>query len=144
MRALLLLIGAIAIVAGSFFGTLFVYDYLYQLPYPDNVRAAHATAVKEAMEKYRVAKGGYPAYSGPLEGLKRELVSGGFIGAVPLDPVYASDPTNGYQIAANSTAYGLLVHLKNATDYLPANSACMTGVKFDGVGWWGNPPKCPF
>ena len=138
MRKLLYFVGGIAILAGSFFGTLWIYDTFLQLPYPDNLRANDATAVKAAMERYRAAKGTYPpSYGGPLSGFT-ELVAGGFIKALPVDPVF-SEPNSGYLLASNKSAYGLLVHLK-----YPTNSVCMTGVNFEGVGWFNNPPKCPF
>jgi hypothetical protein len=144
-RLALRAIGGLAIVAVFFFGTVFVLDYFY-LPYPDYVRASHAKDIKIALEKYKAAKGRYPATfpSNPLTDIRKDLVGGGFIGALPSDPIYGDAVSSGYMYASGGASYGLLVHLKYATGNIPAGGVCLTGVGFAATGWWGNPPACPF
>jgi hypothetical protein len=55
MRKLVLALGVVAILAGSFFGTLFIFDRMDAAE-----RAEHAQIIKTALEKYRSARGSYP------------------------------------------------------------------------------------
>jgi hypothetical protein len=140
-RVLVRIIGGIAIVAISFFGTLFTLDYLD----PDSVRATHAKSVKAALEKYRSAKGAYPFPfpDNPLTDLKKVLVDGGYLVAIPDDPVFGAKDKDRYRYVSNSGKnYGLLFHL--STGKTPSGSTCLTGVGTAGYGFWGQQPECPF
>jgi hypothetical protein len=138
-------IGGIAVVAISFFGTLFALDYFY-LPYPDYVRANDARMMKVVLEKYRSANGHYPSpYPGnPLTDLDKDLVGGGFIARLPSDPVYGAGVGGEYLYASDGVKYGLLLHFKFAAGQIKAGGVCLTGVGYAGSGWWGQPPDCPF
>lgn len=143
LRRLMLFIGALAIVASFFFGTLFVIDWMDTLPFPDSARADHARSIKTALEAFRASKGQYPTPAGdvPLTDLKKDLVDGKFIAAIPKDPTAGFGP-NQYRYVSTGAAYGLLFHLQFPTGKIPAGGACLTGVATQG--WWGNPPACPF
>jgi hypothetical protein len=144
-RILFYAVGGFGIVAAFFFATSWALDYFY-LPYPDYVRASDARALKEALAKYKAAKGSYPATfpSNPLSDIKKQLVDGGFIRSLPRDPVYGDTVNGGYLYVSGGPSYGLLVHLKYATGNISAGGVCLTGVGFEGTGWWNNPPPCPF
>src|SRR3954452_12001910 len=88
-------IGAVAIIAIFFFGTLFTLDYFG----PDSVRATHAKSIKAALEAYRQTRGNYPYPfpDNPLTDLKKELVDGGFLKVIPKDPVFGEGSANQYR-----------------------------------------------
>lgn len=139
MRALLTwFIGGTAIVVGSFFGTLPLIDYLY----PNYLRVAQITTVKDALERYRTARGKYPNYPGnPLTDLKPDLT--GFISTIPKDPVFGTSGTEQYYYASDGQQkYAILVHLNNPAT--ASTNACLTGVNFADAGWWPGAPPCAF
>jgi hypothetical protein len=135
--------GALAIVLIFFFGTLLTLDWWNTLPYPDSVRAEHASSIKAALERYRAARGHYPAPFGdnPLTDLKNELVDGHFVAAIPKDPIWGLGEKQ-YRYVSVGEGYGLLFHLQYANGKIPEGGSCITGVATQG--WWGNPPFCPF
>jgi hypothetical protein len=143
-RRLLLLAGACAIVAASFFGTLLVLDHW---PYKnrDSLRASDARALKSALEKFHAAHGNYPQPfpANPVTDLKAALVDGGYLPSIPDDPLWGRTE-NQYYYVSGGPSYGLLFHLEAANGKIPAGGRCITGVGTAGTGWWGQPPDCPF
>ncbi|MDO8398903.1 MAG: hypothetical protein Q7T45_13890 [Bradyrhizobium sp.] len=149
MRKILLSLGAIAILTASFFGTLWILDKIDPEPPsssavrpsgPDLVRVEHAKTVKAALEKYRSARGSYPApFTGnPLSALKPHLVDTGYLKAIPEDPDPAPGTSKQYSYASDKgTVYGLSLIMKSG-------GRCVTGVGASGRGWWSNAPDCPF
>lgn len=123
------------IVLGSFFGTLYVIDhypgYYTESQLRDRQRASETASIREALEKYKAAKGAYPSpfSDNPLSDLKKALVDGGYLRSIPVDPETGKE----YRYVSLGGAYGLLVP-----------TGCMTGVKAAKTGWWGQPPDCPF
>ena len=138
------IIGGAAVVAAFFFGTLFILDQWDRLPFPDSVRADHARSIKSALEAYRAAKGNYPVpfSDNPLTDLKKELVDGKFIAAIPQDPTWGLT-ANQYRYVStpDGKSYGLLFHLQFPVGKIAGGGACATGMP---LGWWGGAPACPF
>jgi hypothetical protein len=142
-RRLFVVLGAFAVVAGSFFGTLFVLDH-WPIKSRDAIRAEDAKSLKLALEKYRAAHQGYPVLPGnPITDLKSFLVDGGYISSIPDDPLWGTTD-NRYRYASVGSSYGLLFHLESSTGKIAAGGNCITGVGTNGVGYWGPPPDCPF
>jgi hypothetical protein len=146
-KPVVLAVGGAAVVAISFFGTLFILDHVRYptLQYPDSVRAAHAASLKTALERYRSAQGSYPF---PFPGnsvidLKKQLVDGKYLDAIPKDPDPNPD-TQYHYVSNDGKVYGLLFYLKFPVGNIPAGGGCVTGVGTAGSGWWGQPPECPF
>jgi hypothetical protein len=143
------IIGGLAVVVVSFFGTLLLmdsFDTPDSLDSIDRVRAGHARSIKAALASYKAKRGNYPfPFAGsPLSDLKKELVDGGFLPAIPFDPGDLPDKRYRY-IAPDGTAYGLLFHVQPRDGKNPADSTCITGVEPAGGRWWGgSPPPCPF
>jgi hypothetical protein len=143
--------GALAIVAAFFFGTLFILDRQdspaipASPPPPDSVRASHAKQLKAALEAYRVARGHFPAPFGDnaVTDLKKDLVDGKFLAAIPQDPVWKLGD-NQYRYVSSGKSYGLLFHLQLPTGKIPAGGTCLTGVGTEGSRWWNDAPDCPF
>jgi len=143
----LFVIGGIAVCASSFFVTLFVLNYYDNNRPRDSIRVEHAKVLKTALEKYRSARGKYPApfLDNVIFDLKGELVDGGFLASMPQDPFWETSTGNQYRyVSADGTTYGLLFHLESADGKIPAGGKCLTGVGTAGTGWWGQPPDCPF
>lgn len=98
MQRLAIAIGSLAILAASFFGTLYFLDSLnYQTM--DSIRIEHAKALKAALEKFRAAHGRYPPSTpdGDLAALRVPLVDGGFVANLPVDPYWKSGRVNKYR-----------------------------------------------
>jgi len=130
--------GAIAVVAVSFFITLIVLDYIgYPAPTPDQMRASNAKQIMAALEKYRAAKGAYPVLAGSdsvITELRKPLVEGKFIAAIPADPPDA-EPI--HYATYDGQSFGLLVFQNN--------KGCLIEVRAPHtMGWWGQPPYCKF
>jgi hypothetical protein len=144
-RPLLLVLGVCAVAAASFFGTLFVLDYLRYGVDRDQIRAEDAASLKAALAKYRAVHGSYPSFpDNPVSDLKTALVLGGlYISSIPDDPLWAKSDKQ-YRYAGSGTSYGLLFHLEKDQGKILAGGACLTGVGTAGVGYWGSPPDCPF
>jgi hypothetical protein len=137
-RILLLIIGALAIVAVFFFGTLFLIDvYRPNSATPEGrnaIRAQHAAQIKAGLEGYRKAHGAVPIFpDNDVDDLKPALVAGGFVPAIPSDPL----PGWKYRYASvDGKAYGLLFKTE------PTGANCLSGTR--GYGYWADPPACPF
>jgi hypothetical protein len=142
--ALLQILGAFAVVATSFVGTLFVLDYLRYGMDRDQIRAEDAKSLKSALARYRAVHGSYPVFPGnPVSDLKTALVFEGYTSAIPDDPLWGKSDKQ-YHYASVGTSYGLLFHLEKAIGKIPAGGICMTGVGTAGSGYWDEPPDCPF
>jgi hypothetical protein len=138
MRRLVLALGAVAILAGSFFGTLFILDRMGSLN-PDSIRAEHAKMIKVALEKYRSARGTYPFpfWDNAVSDLKPLLVDTGYLEAIPEDPAPTGAAKQYRYASPDGKIFGLLFPLK-----LAAGGKCLTGV--GSRGFWSNAPDCPF
>ncbi len=135
MSILVKIAGAITIVVVSFFVTLTILDYSPPLT-PDQVRASNAKQIMAAVEKYRAAKGAYPvlpAVDSVAFELRKPLVEGNFIAAVPTDP---SDAEATRYVSVDGKSFGLKV-IQNKT-------SCLIEVRAYKSGWWGQPPPCQF
>jgi hypothetical protein len=139
MWRLTLAIGGIGLLAASFFGTLFLLDSASFQSF-DAQRTAHAKSLKSAIEKYRSVHGKYPA---PFPGndvaeLKNELVGGGFISKIPVDPYWKDGRINKYRYRSDGNSYSLLLHFELGP--------CQTGVGPITKNTWDghNVLQCPF
>lgn len=145
MRPLFRIIGGLAIVMIFFWGTLFALDAFNGAPAKNRLRIDHVRQLADAIEKYRQTRGTYPAVSGSVDDLKKDLVDGGFLTSIPNDPDKAS--TGGqYRYVGGAGFYGLLVKLEAEPSLLSTKGAytCVVGVKIKGTGAWGDPPACTF
>ena len=146
IRTFLYGIGGFGVVAIFFFGTLYVLNsrdtesrIATEMKSRDATRVAHAKLLKDALERYRAARGGFPVGFGdnPVIDLKTVLVGGGYLKEIPGDPL----PPRTYRYTASDwTAgkrYGLLIPLEETGN-------CITGVGFEGNGWWAPAPTCAF
>jgi hypothetical protein len=132
MRIVVRLIGGLAIVVLSFFGTLYILDYWAAQNSPDAVRASTAKVVMTALEKYRVAKGAYPVIPDrPLSELAPALVGGGFLAAIPPDPP-------GKQISRYASFDGKLYALYLTFDR--DGKPCIA--ELQKTGFWGGLSPC--
>jgi hypothetical protein len=136
-------LGGLAIMAFFFFGTLLVLDYQDRNQSPerarDAMRAEHARLLKDALERYRAARGAYPLFpDNPVADLKPALVDGGYLKSIPEDPLWPDKPYRYTTAAHDGKSYGLLFHLERGN-----GPTCRTGVKIDS-NWWGQQPECPF
>jgi hypothetical protein len=145
LRPLMLTVGALAIVAVFFFGTLYLLDNSDPTA-RNQLRAEHARVLKSALANYRKAKGAYPVLSDvPVDDLKKELVDGKFIIAIPSDPLRPSTGVQ-YRYVSDGGVYGLLFVLEpvDSAAGKSAGGRCLQGVGTKGTGYWGEPPNCPF
>jgi hypothetical protein len=139
-------IGGCAVVAASFFTTLFIHDQIYGLPYPDSIRVEHARTIKRAIETYRRSHGTYPSpFTGnALSDLKPYLVDTGILKALPEDPSPALGQSSQYRyVSDDGSFYGILIPLQSAIGNVPAGQ-CVTGHGTAGRALWSNAPSCPF
>jgi Type II secretion system (T2SS), protein G len=138
MRLLFWVIGGPAIVAISFFGTLYVLDY--QNGKSRNLqRAEHAGLLKNALEQYRASRGIYPSFANnPVSDLKPALVNGGYLRSIPSDPLWPDKPYRYTSGANDGKSYGLLFPIEESDQ-----PTCVTGLMIN-PGWWSGPKKCPF
>ena len=137
IRILLYCAGGIGVVAVFFFGTLYVLSSS-EIKSRDAIRIGHAKLLKDALDRYQAARGKFPAPfpDNPVEDLKPALVDGGFLKAIPSDPL----PTQTYRYTTGSLGgvrYGLRITLEETGN-------CVTGVNVEGTGWWAPAPACPF
>jgi hypothetical protein len=136
MSILAKIAGAIAIVVVSFFVTLAALDYFSAPPTTDQVRASNAKQIMAALEKYRAAKTTYPVL--PLLDvstveLRKPLVEGNFIAAIPTDPADA-EGTRYVSIDGKSSGMRVVQNKKY----------CIIEVRTSRSGWWAQPPPCQF
>ncbi len=137
MRIVLQAAGAIAIVVASFFGTLFAIDY-FSARGRDQTRIEHVAQIKNAIENFHKARGGYPTE------LKSTLVGGGFLKVIPGDPLWANTPKDYQYYSDGKNNYGLLLWLEQTHGEVPAGIPCRTGLRAKEYGMWGNKLDCPF
>lgn len=139
MQRLLFVIAGAAILVGSFFATLYFLDPA-NFRSLDSIRIGHAKSLKAAIEKYRAARGKYPSpYPGnDIADLKSDLVDGGFISQIPVDPYWKNGKINKYRYRSDGNTYGLLFYFELGP--------CQTGVGTAATGKWDgfNILKCPF
>jgi hypothetical protein len=144
LRLFLMSIGGLAIVALFFFATLFVLQYL-DPGARDRIRAEHIKSLRAALESYRSARGSYPIYpDNPVDDLKKDLVDGGFLTAIPADPLRGSPGGQQYRYVSDGRRYGMLIKLEAGSSKIPSGGLCLTGVETKGSGMWREPPDCPF
>jgi hypothetical protein len=138
VRAFLFCLGGVGIVAIFFFGTLFVLNWM-EIRSRDAIRIGHAKLLKDALNRYHAARGTFPVTfpDNPIEDLKPALVDGGYLSAIPNDPL----PTRTYRYTTGSVTNGQHYALKIP---LEGPGSCVTGVDFEGSGWWSPAPVCPF
>jgi hypothetical protein len=141
MRALLWIVAGSVIVVGSFFGTLFFIDNYWLNPDTpagrDATRAQHAAQLKAGLESYRKARGAFPMLpDNEVNDLKPALVAGGFMSAIPSDPLLATSGWKYRYVSVDGKAYGLLFRTE------PTGAPCLFGTR--GYSYWGDPPACPF
>jgi len=136
IRILLQVVGGVCIVAVFFFGTLHYLNSSDAIS-RDAARAANVRLLKSALDRYRVANGRYPAPfpDNPVEDLKATVVGGGFLKSLPPDP---SDRVMRYSVGGGTEGkrYALKVPLETGD--------CVTGIGFEGTGWYAPAPPCPF
>jgi hypothetical protein len=144
-RPLLIAGGGFAIVALFFVGTLFAIDHFapdFNGPNVRNrLRGKHAELLMNALEGYRKAGGTYPVFpDNEVDDLKRFLVDGGYLAAIPADPLRQTLGKQYHYASPDGSAYGLLFNVESPeTRKL---SACLLGTR--GRGFWADPPACPF
>jgi hypothetical protein len=121
-----------------FFGTLFLLNSMDKRS-RDALRVEHAKLLKSALDRYFKTRGSYPSPfpDNPVDDLNSFLVGGGYLSSIPRDPL----PSQSYRYTTAGPAelqrYGLKFSMEQSGD-------CLTGVKFEGSGWWGTLPTCPF
>ena len=144
LRWALRIVGGLAIVAISFFATLYGLDYM-DVRNRDAVRAQHIAQIKSAVLNYSKARGSYPALPDkPAADLKPALVDGGFLQSIPADPLWAGTSKAYRYYSDGKNYFGLLVWLEQAHGPIPAGGTCLAGRDTKGSGLWGQPPECPF
>jgi hypothetical protein len=148
VRRFLLVLGALAVVAVSFFTTLLILNSLETPRTPVEIRnatrAEHARQLKAALEKFRAAHKTYPASADfyDISNLQRDLVGGGYLTELPSDPQSANGKK--YRYASNGDVYGLLFELEAGPDGTPAAGTCISRAKTDTTSFKGFAPDCPF
>jgi hypothetical protein len=136
-RRLLAAIGAAAIVAASFFGTLFLLNSMDPST-RDAQRKEDVKILRSALGQYRAARGVFPPFpDNSADDLKAALVDGGYLKSIPQDPL----PPRSYRYTTAGVTDGQRYGLKVSTE---REGECVTGVGFEGAGWWGRFPPCPF
>jgi hypothetical protein len=139
MQRLFLIIGGIAILASSFLGTLYLLDSS-DFRSMDALRIEDAKSLKAALERYHAARGKYPSpfHDNDIADLKSELVGGGFIAKLPVDPYWKNGRINKYRYRSDGSGYALLFYLELGP--------CMTGVGMAATGPWDgrNITTCAF
>jgi hypothetical protein len=144
-RPLLMAGGGLLIMVLFFVGTLFAIDYYapdFNGPNIRNrLRGKHAEQLMNALEGYRKARGTYPVFpDNEVDDLKSFLVDGGYLAAIPADPLRQTRGKQYRYAAPDGTVYGLLFHIESAD---PSKlTMCLMGTR--GRGFWVDPPTCPF
>jgi hypothetical protein len=145
---LLLVLGALGIVAASFFTTLLILNSMETPRTPveirNAIRAEHARLLKAALEKFRAAHKTYPASAdfNDIGNLQRDLVGGGYLTELPSDPQSADGKK--YRYASNGMVFGLLFELEAGPDGTPPAGTCISRATTDTTSFKGFAPDCPF
>jgi hypothetical protein len=142
MRRVWLILGGLTVFLTFFTGTLVILDYIDPAASRNRTRAEHAKLLGDALQKFKNARGGYPVGSGGLiDEIRKDVVDGGFLSAMPRDPKGQS-----YSYVGGGDRYGLLFVLEAQPALMGTRPAliCLSGVKIKGQGAWGDPPECPF
>ena len=148
MRRLLLVLGGLAVLVGSFFATTLILDFMDTMRTPaearNAMRAEHARQLKAALEKFRAAYKTYPASPdfNDIGNLHRDLVDGGYLAELPGDPQSANGKK--YRYASNGSVFGLLFELEAGPDGTPAAGTCISRANTDTTSFKGFAPDCPF
>jgi hypothetical protein len=133
MRILLNVVGGLAVLAGSFFGTLFILDHL-----PLDPVAREVKTLRTALQRYRLDRLSYPVLNDvPISDIKTQLVSSGHLSQSP-----DADKEARY-VSLDGKSYGLLFHI-NRTPANPSGTRCLIEVEAKNTSWWSQPPACPF
>jgi hypothetical protein len=139
MLRFFLIIGGTAVLAASFLGTLYLLDS-FDFRSMDALRIEDVKALKAALERYHAARGKYPApfNDNDIADLKRELVDGGFIAKLPVDPYWTNGKINKYRYRSDGNGYALVFYMELGP--------CMTGVGAAATGQWDghNIATCAF
>lgn len=139
MQRLLFIIGSVAVLALSFFGTLHFLDST-NFESMDAIRIEHAKEIKAALEKYRAVHGKYPGtyHDNSLADLRADLVDGGFIAKLPVDPYWKSGRVNKYRYRSDTNTYGILLYMELGP--------CISGIGPSVTGPWDGRiiTPCPF
>lgn len=125
-------------MAASFFGTLFLLNSMDSKT-RDAQRKEDVRILKSALGQYRAARGVFPAPfpDNSADDLKAALVDGGYLKSIPHDPL----PPRSYRYTTAGVTDGQRYGMKISTEQ---EGQCITGVGFEGRGWWGPFPSCPF
>lgn len=140
-------VGGLAVVAISFFGTLFAIDHFapdFNGPrVRDGIRAKHAAVLRNALDGYHKVHGVYPTLPDNLvDDLKKYLVDEGYLPRIPNDPLRPSTGRQ-YRYVSDGAIYGILFNLESSPEISqPGGQFCLVGTS--GHGFWGNPPLCTF
>ena len=148
VRRFLLVPGALAIVATSFFVTLLILNSADTLGTPvemrNATRAAHARLFKDALEKYKAAHKVYPQTTDFVDvgNLRKDLVGGGYLTEIPSDPQSANGKK--YLYISNGTVAAMLFDLEAGPNGTPPAGNCVSRVKADSASFKNYGPDCPF
>ncbi len=106
----------------------------------DARRATDARVIKEALQRYHDKTGKYPSplLDNSIVDLKPALAD--FLNDIPQDPVWGGSGKDYRYVSPDGNQYGIHVYLETG----PRDASCITGVGFDGKGWWGQQKECPF
>jgi peptidoglycan/LPS O-acetylase OafA/YrhL len=126
------------------FAAMFEFDYNW--PRARNQLVVTDTLlIRSALENYHKDHGNYPPFpSNPIKDLKKDLVDGGYLRAMP---EYSPQTNRGLlYYTSNGSFYGILIRLEEMNFFFEKRAAvlCLTGVATAGTGVWNEPSACPF
>jgi hypothetical protein len=145
VQLLLILVSVVVVGFASFWAVAAIMDGREDDSTGDERRAADARLLMAALDHYHQKHGGKFPFNfadNPIQDLSAELAG---LVKIPHDPRWSGGPKDyRYVSAGDGTKYGLGFYLERAAGSVPAGGSCITGVGFDGTGWWGQQPTCPF
>ena len=126
-RRLIAVVGGAAIVAVSFFGTLFFLNSM-DAGTRDAQRNEDTKILRSALGRYRDARGGFPAPfpDNSTDDLKVALVDGGYLKSIPRDPL----PSRSYRYTVDGQRYGCGARRRDGDSFQRPR-----------VGWYENARK---
>jgi hypothetical protein len=141
---LVLFAGGFTIFAAFFVATLLAIDYFapdFNGPNTRNqIRATHATAIKNALDAYRRARGTYPIlYNNEVDDLRPPLVDGGYLTAIPVDPLRPAKGQQYRYATIDGSVFALLFNIEKSDRTI---TPCLFGNR--SHNFWSNPAACPF